>query len=95
VREVKRIQGKKQPLTAAGLRGLRYKYTRIERSRQNEEWRMQGDISCGCWRLTPAEIALTWQTAPPRMPITPPTISPGTPQPPRQNRRDRLAWWPK
>ena len=26
----------------------------------------------GCYGLTPAEIALMWQTAPPRMPIPPP-----------------------
>ena len=26
-------------------------------------------FSCGCYGLTPADIALKWQTAPPPMPI--------------------------
>jgi hypothetical protein len=30
---------------------------------------MQNDLSCCCYGLTPAEIALMWQTAPPRKPI--------------------------
>jgi hypothetical protein len=75
---VKRIRGKKQPLSSAGLHALRDEYTRtiepahalaaetltLERTLKNLVNRAYG--------LTPAEIALMWQTAPPRMPIPPP-----------------------
>jgi hypothetical protein len=36
-----------------------------------EEGRMQNDLACGCDGLTPTEIALMWQTAPPRMRFPP------------------------
>ena len=75
VGEVKRIRGKTLPLTAAGVHGLRDEYTRtIEPARAlaAETLRMErlrsaerGMRSAEC----PAEIALMWQTAPPRMPI--------------------------
>jgi hypothetical protein len=77
VGEVKRIRGKKQPLTAAGVQGLRAEYTRtIEPARAlaDETLKLERTLSdlvnqaCG---LTPAEIELMWQTAPPRMPIAP------------------------
>ena len=78
VSEVKRIRGKKQPLTAAGVQGLRAEYTRtIEPARAlaaetlNLE-RTLSDLVNQAYGLTPAEIALMWQTAPPRMPIPPP-----------------------
>jgi len=37
VSEIKRIRGKKQPLSSAGLRALRDEYTRTTRSRQKAE----------------------------------------------------------
>jgi hypothetical protein len=78
VGEVKRIRGKKLPLTAAGVHALRAEYTRtIEPARAlavetlNLE-RTLSDLVNQAYALTPAEIALMWQTAPPRMPIPPP-----------------------
>ncbi len=78
VSEVKRIRGKKQPLTAAGLHALRDEYIRtIEPSRALAAEtltleRALGDLVNQAYALTPAEIELMWQTAPPRMPIPPP-----------------------
>jgi hypothetical protein len=78
VGEVKRIRGKKQPLTAAGVHGLRAEYTRtIEPARTlaaetlNLE-RTLSDLVNQAYALTPAEIDLMWKTAPSRMPIPPP-----------------------
>jgi hypothetical protein len=79
VGEVKRIRGKKQPLTAAGVHALRAEYTRtIEPARAlaAETLKLERTLSAlvnQAYSLTPAEIALLWKTAPPRMPITPPT----------------------
>ncbi|MCX6914391.1 MAG: Eco57I restriction-modification methylase domain-containing protein, partial [Verrucomicrobia bacterium] len=80
VAEVKRIRGKKLPLTATGLHALRDEYIRtIEPARAlaaetlNLE-RTLSDLVNQAYALTPAEIALMWQTAPPRMPIPPPSI---------------------
>jgi hypothetical protein len=81
VSEVKRIRGKKLPLTAAGVQGLREEYTRsIEPARAlaTETLKLErtlSDFVNQAYALTPAEIALMWQTAPPRMPIPPPTSS--------------------
>jgi hypothetical protein len=78
VSEVKRIRGKKQPLSSAGLHALGDEYTRtIEPTRAlaaetlNLE-RTLSDLVNQAYGLTPAEIELIWQTAPPRMPIPPP-----------------------
>ena len=61
--------------TAAGIRALRDEYTRtIEPARAlaaetlNLE-RTLSDLVNQAYALTPAEIALIWQTALPRMPI--------------------------
>jgi hypothetical protein len=79
VGELKRIRGRKQPLTAAGVHALRDEYIRtIEPARAlaaeslNLE-RTLSDLVNQAYALTPAEIDLLWQTAPPRMPIPPPT----------------------
>src|ERR1019366_2098461 len=78
VTEVKRIRGKKQPLTAACVQALRAEYTRtidpalalaaetltLERTLSN--------LVNQAYGLTPVEIDLMWKTAPPRMPIPPP-----------------------
>jgi hypothetical protein len=75
VSEVKRIRGKKQPLTSAGLHALRDEYTRtIEPARALaaetlDLERTLSDLVNQAYALTPAEIALMWQTAPPRMPV--------------------------
>jgi hypothetical protein len=79
VSEVKRIRGKKLPLTAAGVHALRDEYTRtIEPARvlAAETLKLErtlSDLVNQAYGLTPAEIDLMWHTAPPRMPIPPPT----------------------
>jgi hypothetical protein len=78
VGEVKRLRGKKQPLTAAGLHPLREEYTcTIEPTRALAAEtltleRTLSDLVNQAYGLAPAEIALLWQTAPPRMPIPAP-----------------------
>ena len=77
VAEVKRIRGKKLPLTAAGVHALRDEYTRtIEPARALAAEtltleRTLSDLADQAYALTPAEIELMWKTAPPRMPIPP------------------------
>src|SRR6266700_5936950 len=70
VAEVKRIRGKKLPLTAAGVQGLRAEYGRtIEPARAlaaetlNLE-RNLSDLVNQAYGLTPEEIELMWKTAP-------------------------------
>jgi hypothetical protein len=76
---VKRIRGKKLSLTAAGVRALRDEYIRtIEPARALAAEtlpleRTLSDLVNQAYALTPAEIELLWKTAPPRMPIPPPT----------------------
>ena len=41
--------------------------------------RTLSDLVNQAYALAPAEIALMWQTAPPRMPIPPPETTPQTP----------------
>ena len=80
VAEVKRIRGKKLPLTAAGEQGLRDEYTRtIEPARAlaAEMLKLEctlSDLVNQAYGLTPEEIKLMWQTAPPRMPIPAPPL---------------------
>ena len=75
VSEVKRIRGKKQALSSAGLHALRDEYTRTiapARAIAVETLALErtlSDLVNQAYALTPAEIALMWQTAPPRMPI--------------------------
>ena len=72
-----RFRGKKHPPTAAGLQALRDEYTRTldpARALAAETLTLErtlSDLVNQAYDLTPAEIALMWQTAPPRMPITP------------------------
>jgi hypothetical protein len=74
VSEVKRIRGKKQPLSSAGLHALRDEYTRTiapAHALAAETLTLErtlSDLVNRAYALTPAEIALMWQTAPPRMP---------------------------
>jgi hypothetical protein len=71
------------PLTAPNLHALREECTRtIEPARALAAEaltleRTLSDLVNQAYGLTPAEIALMWQTAPPRMPIPPPLL--GTP----------------
>lgn len=74
VTEVKRIRGKKSPLSAAALKSLRDEHARsIEPARHQAAEallleRQLGDLVNEAYGLTPDEVALLWQTAPPRMP---------------------------
>ena len=72
---MKRIRGKKQPLSFAGLHALLDEYTRTiapARARAAETLTLErnlSDLVNQAYALTPAVIALMWQTARPRMPI--------------------------
>lgn len=85
VAEVKRLRGSKLSLSAAGLQALRTEYTRsIEPARglAAETLKLErtlSDLVNQAYGLTPEEIALMWDTAPPRMPIPRPESSPPTP----------------
>jgi hypothetical protein len=78
VTEVRKVRGKKKPLSAAGLANLRHEYARsIEPARalSVEALTLENKISDlvnEAYGLTPEEVALMWQTAPPRMPVAQP-----------------------
>jgi predicted nuclease with TOPRIM domain len=74
VREVQRSRGRAR-LTSAALRSLREEYTRtIEPAKKlaaealQLEYRLH-DLVNEAYGLTPEEVRLMWDTAPPRMPI--------------------------
>ncbi|MFO1438777.1 MAG: N-6 DNA methylase [Verrucomicrobiaceae bacterium] len=75
VAEVKKLRGKKQPLTAATLAALRDEHTRsIAPARQQATEalhleRTLSDLINQAYDLTPEEVKLMWATAPPRMPL--------------------------
>jgi hypothetical protein len=77
VAEVKRIRGKNHPLSVTALKSLRDEHARtIEpaRAQAAEELNLErqlSDLVNEAYGLTPDEVALLWQTAPPRMPFTP------------------------
>jgi hypothetical protein len=85
VSEAKRIQDKKQPLSSASLHALCDEYIRTvkpARALAAETLALErtlSDLVNQAYALTPAEIDLMWQTAPPRMPIPPPAIAPQPP----------------
>ncbi|MCO6047956.1 BREX-1 system adenine-specific DNA-methyltransferase PglX [Aeoliella sp. ICT_H6.2] len=74
VTEVKRLRGRKNPLSAAGLRSLRDEHARtIEPARRQAAEALQlerqlGDLVNEAYGLSTEEVALMWKTAPPRMP---------------------------
>ena len=78
VSEVKRIRGKKNPLSGGRVQGLRAEYTRTigpARARAAETMSLECavvDLVNQAYGLTPTVIGLMWKTAPPRMPIPPP-----------------------
>lgn len=75
VAEVRKARGKKKPLSAAALRNLREEHARTVAplaERLREAARLEGELSdlvCQAYGLTAEEVALMWQTAPPRMPV--------------------------
>ncbi len=76
VAKVKKVRGKKNPLSAAALKNLREEHARtIEPARALAAEsltleRRLSDLVNEAYHLTPEEIAFLWQTAPPRMPST-------------------------
>ena len=74
VAEVKKLRGKKRPLSAAALKSLREGHSRTIEPAQRlaaEALRLERELSDlvnAAYGLTPDEIALMWRTAPPRMP---------------------------
>ncbi len=75
VTEVRKARGKKNPLSLAALRSLREEHTRtilpaqaLAREALGLE-RTISDLVNEAYALTPEEVELMWQTAPPRMPI--------------------------
>ena len=75
VGEVKKARGRKNPLSAAGLRSRRDEYERtVEPARRlaaealSLEHRLSELVNTA-YGLTPDEVALMWATAPPRMPF--------------------------
>lgn len=75
VAEIKKVRGKQKPLSAAALKSLRDEHAAsIEPARAlaAESLALERELSDlvnAAYGLTPAEVALLWQTAPPRMPI--------------------------
>lgn len=75
VAEVKKLRGKKQPLTAASLAALRAEYTQsIDPARALAAEalhleRILSDLINQAYSLTADEVKLMWATAPPRMPF--------------------------
>ena len=78
VAEVKKLRGKKNPLSVAALRSLRDEHTRtieparIQAAEALNLERQISDLVNEAYGLTPDEVALMWKTAPPRMPISKP-----------------------
>lgn len=82
VAEVKKAKGLRKSLTVAGLKQLREAYLqRVEPARRlasealGQEARLN-DLVNDAYGLTPAEVRLFWDTAPPRMPIPRPAALP-------------------
>lgn len=78
VAEVKKVRGKSKPLTAAALKALRDEDAqtlapaRVLTTVAQTLERQLSDLVNTAYGLTPAEVQLMWDTAPPRMPIAPP-----------------------
>ena len=81
VAEVKRIRGRRNPLSVAALKSLRDEYaSTIEpaRAQAGEALKLEcqlSDLVNEAYGLTPEEISLMWKTSPPRMPIEQPVPS--------------------
>ena len=77
VAEVKKLRGKSKPLTAAALKALREEDAhtlapaRVLATEALTLERQLSDLVNTAYGLTPAEVQLMWDTAPPRMPIAP------------------------
>jgi TaqI-like C-terminal specificity domain len=74
---IRKARGSKKPLSAAGVQALRDEYARTVRPVQvvlREADRLERRLSemvNEAYGLTPGEVRLMWDTAPPRMPLMP------------------------
>ena len=77
IAEVKKIRGRSNPLSVAGLKHLREEHAKTiapARDKAAEALRLErelGDLVNEAYGLTAEEVALMWKTAPPRMPYGP------------------------
>jgi hypothetical protein len=75
--QVRKARGARKPLSAAAVHAVRDEYARTVqpmqaalREAEGLEWRLS-DLVNEAYGLTPDEVRLMWQTAPPRMPLMP------------------------
>ena len=77
--EVRKIRGKKAPLSVLDVKQLKDEHARsvlLLRTSARDSLGLErrvSDLVNAAYGLTPADVALMWQTAPPRMPIPAPT----------------------
>jgi hypothetical protein len=77
VDRIRKARGSRRPLSAAGVQALRDEYARTVQPMQvalREADRLERRLSQmvnEAYGLTPDEVRLMWETAPPRMPFTP------------------------
>ena len=76
--EVKKLRGKKAPLTVADMKRLKQEHAAsivplqaLEREADGLE-RQVSDLVNEAFGLTPEDVRLMWETAPPRMPLAAP-----------------------
>ncbi|MGL6096950.1 MAG: Eco57I restriction-modification methylase domain-containing protein, partial [Fimbriiglobus sp.] len=78
IAEVRKIRGKKAPLSVLDVKQLKDEHARSVlplRATARESLGLErrvSDLVNAAYGLTPADVALMWQTAPPRMPIPSP-----------------------
>ena len=83
IAEVRKLRGKKKPLSLAALRNLRDEHERTivpaqalaHEARTLEQ--QVSDLVNAAYGLTPSDMKLMWETAPPRMPVEAPAFSHG------------------
>ncbi|MBL8866454.1 MAG: hypothetical protein JNK93_12920 [Planctomycetia bacterium] len=79
IEEVRKIRGRRSTLSVAQVKRLRDEHgssvvpLQVNLRESDRLERRVSDLVNEAFGLTPDEIALMWQTAPPRMPIAPPT----------------------
>ncbi len=94
IAEVRKVRGRKKPLSLAALRSLREEHARTIVPAQALAAEARGlerrvsDLVNQAYGLTPDEVRLMWQTAPPRMPIAPPSSSNASSDPRAQTTGD-------
>jgi hypothetical protein len=75
VQQIRKARGVRKPLSAAAVQAARKEYAKTVQPMQAAlreverlEWRLN-DLVNDAYGLTPDEIRLMWNTAPPRMPL--------------------------